>query len=142
MQRRSIVTGALLGAGFMLLLAGGYRVALASAAVHTHRSSVAVEVARPLSPVRDGMVVNYVPGVAITIRSSEGQTTTFTLDDQLVVIPAARAGDIAVGKTVTILTPNGSDSVKTAIGIILHPLPGEPGGAAVPAADPLSNLAG
>jgi hypothetical protein len=57
-----------------------------------------------------------------------------------VVVPAARASDLGPGKKVTILTPNGA-SGTAAIGIILHPLPGEDG-VPVPTFDPLAGIAG
>jgi len=139
MKLRLLVIGALLFGGLFVVLAAGYTVARASSHAPQRAAKAGERVATP-SSLRDGVVVSYVAGKSITIQSTQGQTVTYTLDGSLVVVPAARAGDLGPGKKVTILTPNAA-SGTAAIGIILHPLPGEDG-VPVPMFDPLAGIAG
>jgi hypothetical protein len=79
---------------------------------------------QPTRVHRVGWVTEYTPGVSITIQASDGNTYTFALtaDPPTKILPAERAGELAVGSRVTIIAPRDpSGLVWTAVGIVVHP---------------------
>ena len=70
---------------------------------------------------RVGIVTSYSPGASITIEGKNG-TTTFAIDPEVKILPEERADLLAVGSSVTIISPRdpaGSDPI--AAGIVVHP---------------------
>src|SRR5437764_15361862 len=117
MKIRKLAAGALLGVWLLLLLAGGFTVAMASANLRSRPAPAMRSVPAPVQ--RSGVIVNYVPGVTITIQSGLGRTTTFSLGSAVIVVPAARATEVGIGKNVTIIVPDSAPlSAPAAIGII------------------------
>lgn len=77
---------------------------------------------KPSKIHRVGIVTEYTPGASITIQDKDGNTFTFTLTSETKLLPAERAGELAVGSRVTIIAPRdpatGGVTVK---GIVIHP---------------------
>ena len=77
---------------------------------------------KPSKIHRVGIVTEYTPGASITIQDKHGNTYTFTIDGDIKLLPAERAGELAVGSRVTIIAPrdpaSGGVTVK---GIVIHP---------------------
>jgi len=101
----------------------------------------------PSKPVRThhvGWVTEYLPGVSITIQAHDGNTYTFLLTAETKILPAERAGQLAVGSRVTIIAPRDVASTSwTAQGIVVHPegsgagsLPATPASTLTPAPNP------
>lgn len=84
--------------------------------------SVMVIPGKPTKIHRVGIVTAYTPGVSITIQDKDGNTFAFTLTSETKLLPAERAGELAVGSRVTIIAPrdpaSGGVTVK---GIVIHP---------------------
>jgi len=84
--------------------------------------SVMVIPGKPTKIHRVGIVTAYTPGVSITIQDKDGNEFTFTLTGETKLLPAERAGELAVGSRVTIIAPrdpaSGGVTVK---GIVIHP---------------------
>jgi hypothetical protein len=69
-----------------------------------------------------GVVIDYVPGLSITIVDQRGDQNVFTLSTNLKILPPGRADSLAVGSFVTIIAPASISSGKqTAVGIVVHP---------------------
>ena len=69
-----------------------------------------------------GWVMAYTPGASITIQAHDGASYTFALAAEVKILPAERAGELAIGSRVTVIAPrNLSGSVLTAAGIVVHP---------------------
>jgi len=77
---------------------------------------------KPSKIHRVGTVTEYVAGSSITIQDKDGNTYTFALIGEAKLLPAERAGALAVGSRVTIIAPrdpaSGGVTVK---GIVIHP---------------------
>lgn len=77
---------------------------------------------KPTKIHRVGTVTAYKAGQSITIQDKKGNSYTFTLGADIKLLPAERAGDLAVGSRVTIIAPrdpaSGGVTVK---GIVIHP---------------------
>lgn len=87
----------------------------------TARSVMAIP-GQPVRVHRVGWVTDYVPGTSITIQASDGNSYTFNLTADTKILPADRAGDLAVGARVTIIAPrNPGGTGWAAIGIVVHP---------------------
>ncbi len=71
---------------------------------------------------RVGVVVNYQPGMSITIQAKDMQLYTFLLTETTKILPKDRVDELAVGVWVTIISrrdPTGDP--LTAQGIVVHP---------------------
>jgi spore coat protein U-like protein len=71
---------------------------------------------------RVGIVTEYTAGSSITIQDKDGNTYNFAITAEAKLLPAERAGTLAVGSRVTIIAPRdpatGGVTVK---GIVIHP---------------------
>jgi uncharacterized protein DUF5666 len=77
---------------------------------------------QPMRVHRVGWVTEYTPGVSITIQASDGNFYTFSLTADTKILPAERAGELAVGSRVTIIAPRDPGALGwTALGIVVHP---------------------
>jgi hypothetical protein len=77
---------------------------------------------KPVRIHRVGVVVNYQPGVSITIQAKDMQLYTFLLTETTKILPLERQADLQVGVWVTIISrrdPTGGP--LTAQGIVIHP---------------------
>ncbi len=71
---------------------------------------------------RVGTVTSYTPGSSITIKASDGSSSTFTLTTDTKILPQDQAANLKVGSLVTIIAPRvPSSTTWTAIGIVVHP---------------------
>lgn len=77
---------------------------------------------KPSKIHRVGIVTAYTAGSSITRQDKDGNSYTFAITDETKLLPAERAGDLAVGSRVTIIAPrdpaSGGVTVK---GIVIHP---------------------
>jgi len=84
--------------------------------------SVMVIPGKPAKIHRVGVVTAYNAGNSITIQDKDGNTYTFDITAETKLLPAERAGTLAVGLRVTIIAPrdpaSGGVTVK---GIVIHP---------------------
>jgi hypothetical protein len=78
---------------------------------------------KPSKIHRVGIVTEYSPGASITIQDKDGNTFTFTIAGEIKLLPAERAGELAVGSRVTIIAPRdpATGGVRV-IGIVIHPV--------------------
>jgi hypothetical protein len=77
---------------------------------------------KPVKIHRVGDVTEYIPGTSITIADSEGNTYTFLVDENTVILPAERSSELAVGSHVTIICPRDvTGGPLLAAGIVVHP---------------------
>ena len=77
---------------------------------------------KPAKVHRVGTVTEYTPGVSITILAHDGNPYTFLLAANAKILPANRAGQLAIGSLVTIIAPhNVKTGVLLATGIVVHP---------------------
>ncbi len=84
--------------------------------------SVMVIPGKPGKMHRVGIVTEYAAGENITIQDKDGNTFTFTLTSETKLLPADRAGTLAVGSHVTIIAPrNPASGGVTVNGIVIHP---------------------
>lgn len=84
--------------------------------------SIMVKPGKPSKVHRVGWVTAYSPGASITIRAHDGNTYTFVLTTETKILPAQRAGELALGSRVTIIAPrNPATPQGTATGIVVHP---------------------
>jgi hypothetical protein len=84
--------------------------------------SIMIIPGKPVLAHRVGWVTEYTPGVSITIQAHDGNLYTFTLLPDAKILPAERAGELAVGSRVTIIAPRDPASLGwTAFGIVVHP---------------------
>jgi hypothetical protein len=78
---------------------------------------------KPTKIHRVGIVTAYTAGSSITIQDKDGNSFTFTITSETKLLPAERAGTLAVGSRVTIIAPrdpaSGGVTVK---GIVIHPV--------------------
>jgi hypothetical protein len=85
-------------------------------------SKIMVIPGKPSKIHRVGIVTEYAAGSSITIQDKKGNTYTFALSADTKLLPAERAGALAVGSLVTIIAPrdpaSGGVTVK---GIVIHP---------------------
>ncbi|MGB7537316.1 MAG: DUF5666 domain-containing protein [Anaerolineales bacterium] len=80
---------------------------------------------------RVGIVIDYQPGVSITIRDREGVEFVFRLTADTKILPSEHAGQLTVGSRVTIITPRDvTGGGLTALAIVIHPA--QAGGTATP----------
>jgi uncharacterized protein YdeI (BOF family) len=77
---------------------------------------------KPSKIHRVGIVTAYTADSSITIQDKDGNTYTFSITAETKLLPAKRAGTLAVGSRVTIIAPRdpatGGVTVK---GIVIHP---------------------
>ena len=84
--------------------------------------SVMVIPGKPAKAHRVGIVTAYSPGESITIEDKNGDTFTFSLNDDTKLLPPGRAETLAVGSRVTVIAPRDPASGGTlAKGIVIHP---------------------
>ena len=84
--------------------------------------SVMIIPGKPVLAHRVGWVTEYSPGVSITIQAHDGNFYTFTLTAETKILPAERAGELAVGSRVNIISPRDPAALGwTAQGIVVHP---------------------
>ncbi len=77
---------------------------------------------KPLIVHRVGTVTEYVPGVSITIQANDGNTYAFAITTDTKILPEERAGLLAVGSRVTIISRRDvTGGPATAQGIVVHP---------------------
>src|SRR6266498_1215391 len=77
---------------------------------------------KPTKVHRVGVVTAYAAGQSITIQDKDGKTYTFILNADTKLLPAERAGVLAVGSRVTVIAPRDPASGGfTARGIVIHP---------------------
>ena len=78
---------------------------------------------KPSKIHRVGTVTAYTSGSSITIAAKDGNTYTFTLSGDTKILPAERAGQLAVGSFVTIIAPRDvAGGAAVAKGIVVHPV--------------------
>jgi hypothetical protein len=77
---------------------------------------------KPSKIHRVGIVTEYTAGSSITIQAKDGNRYSFVITDDIKLLPAERAGTLAIGSRVTIIAPRdpavGGVVVK---GIVIHP---------------------
>jgi hypothetical protein len=77
---------------------------------------------KPVTAHRVGTVTEYTPGLSITIMAVDGNAYTFGLTAETKILPAERAGELAVGSRVTVIAPRDPAALGwTAAGIVVHP---------------------
>jgi hypothetical protein len=77
---------------------------------------------KPAKIHRVGTVTEYTAGVSISIQDKDGNTFAFTLTADTKLLPAERAGDLAVGSRVTIIAPRDPATGGVNVtGIVVHP---------------------
>ena len=77
---------------------------------------------KPSKIHRVGIVTEYTAGSSITIQDKDGNSYTFVISDETKLLPAERAGTLAIGSRVTIIAPRDPASGGTAVkGIVIHP---------------------
>jgi len=77
---------------------------------------------KPSKIHRVGTVTEYTAGSSITIQDKDGNTYTFALTGETKLLPAERAGALAVGSRVTIIAPRDPASGGVTVrGIVIHP---------------------
>jgi hypothetical protein len=87
---------------------------------------ISVTPGKPVEKHHVGEVTSYEPGVSITIKAQDGNEYTFLITPETKILPKERAGELAVGRRVTIISrrdPTGGPF--TAQGIVVHPIPEE-----------------
>lgn len=76
---------------------------------------------KPSKIHRVGIVTAYTAGSSITIQDKDGNSYTFTLTGETKLLPAERAGTLAVGLRVTIIAPRDPASGGVTVqGIVIH----------------------
>lgn len=77
---------------------------------------------KPAIMHRVGTVTEYTAGSSITIMAVDGNAYTFVLTAETKILPAERAGELAVGSRVTVIAPRDPAALDwTAAGIVVHP---------------------
>lgn len=77
---------------------------------------------KPVTAHRVGTVTEYAAGASITIMAVDGNAYTFVLTADTKILPAERAGELAVGSRVTVIAPRVPAALGwTAAGIVVHP---------------------
>lgn len=77
---------------------------------------------KPSKIHRVGIVTAYVAGGSIAIQDKDGNSYTFTITDDTKLLPAERAGTLAVGSHVTIIAPRDpATGGVNVLGIVIHP---------------------
>ncbi len=77
---------------------------------------------KPAKIHRVGIVTEYTAGSSITIQDKDGNTYSFAITAETKLLPAERAGTLAVGSRVTIIAPRDPASGGVVVkGIVIHP---------------------
>jgi hypothetical protein len=77
---------------------------------------------KPTKIHRVGIVTAYTAGGSITIQDKDGNSYIFTITSETKLLPAERAGILAVGSRVTIIAPRDpAAGGVTVTGIVIHP---------------------
>jgi hypothetical protein len=77
---------------------------------------------KPVIAHRVGTVTEYTAGSSITIMAVDGNAYTFSLTAETRILPAERAGELAVGSRVTVISPRDPAALGwAAAGIVVHP---------------------
>lgn len=77
---------------------------------------------KPALMHRVGEVTEYTAGSSISILASDGNEYTFALTAATKILPAERAGELAVGSRVTVIAPRDPGAQGfIATGIVVHP---------------------
>lgn len=77
---------------------------------------------KPSKIHRVGIVTEYTAGSSITIQDKDGNTYTFAIASETKLLPAERAGMLAVGSRVTIIAPRNPATGGVIVkGIVVHP---------------------
>jgi hypothetical protein len=88
---------------------------------------------KPTRIHRVGIVTAYSAGASITIQDKDGNTDTFVLTVDTKILPEARAGELAVGSRVTIISRRDvTGGPAAAQGIVVQPSGTGAGGAGTP----------
>jgi hypothetical protein len=83
---------------------------------------VSVSPGKPAPKHHVGVVTAYEAGASITIKAHDGDECTFRITEETKILPAERAHELAVGRTVTIISPRDvTGGPFTATGIVVHP---------------------
>jgi len=81
---------------------------------------------KPTRMHRVGTVTAYAAGSSISIMAVDGNTYAFQLTAETKILPAERAGQLAVGSRVTVIAPRDPAATgPSAAGIVVHPAPVE-----------------
>ena len=84
--------------------------------------SIMVKPGKPSKVHRVGWVTAYAPGESITIQAHDGNTYTFSIAEDIKILPTERMDELAVGSRVTIIAPRNPVALQwTANGIVVHP---------------------
>jgi hemin uptake protein HemP len=104
---------------------------------------ITVSPGKPAPKHHVGVVTAYEPGASITIRAHDGNEYTFRITEETKILPTERAEELAVGRTVTVISPRDvTGGPFTAAGIVVHPeeaggeTEGAPTATATPTATP------
>jgi hypothetical protein len=77
---------------------------------------------KPSKIHRVGSVIEYTAGSSITIQDKDGNKYTFVITNETKLLPAERAGTLAVGSRVTIIAPRNPATGGVVVkGIVIHP---------------------
>jgi hypothetical protein len=83
---------------------------------------ISVSPRKPAPKHHVGEVTAYEEGVRITILAHDGNEFTFRITEETKILPAGRAGELAVGRRVTIISPRDvTGGPFVAKGIVVHP---------------------
>ncbi len=105
----------------VLVLAGTVLTTQAFASTNLAANVQSSGPAFPLA-IRVGWVTAYTPGASITIEGQDGSLFTFSLTNNIKILPMKRSSQLAVGSRVTILAKRDpSTGGWTAFGIVVHP---------------------
>lgn len=85
--------------------------------------AILVPASKPLRVHLVGVVTAYTPDVSITVEARDGKTYTLAITGRTNILPPEKAGSLAVGSHVTIVTPrNMSGGQSAALGIVVLPV--------------------
>ncbi len=105
----------------VLVLAGTVLTTQAFASTNLAANVQSSGPAFPLA-IRVGWVTAYTPGASITIEGQDGSLFTFSLTNNIKILPMKRSSQLAVGSRVTILAKRvPSTGGWMAFGIVVHP---------------------
>jgi hypothetical protein len=83
---------------------------------------ISVSPGKPAPKHHVGEVTAYEAGASITIQARDGNEYTFLITEDTKILPADRVEELAVGRTVTIISPRDvTGGPFVAAGIVVHP---------------------
>lgn len=78
---------------------------------------------KPVKVYRVGVVTEYTAGTSLTVLSKSGGSSTFLLTATTKYLPAERMAELAVGRTVTVISPRDvTGAPLVALGVVIHPV--------------------